>query len=330
MRIFFEGLCGRLLILLFILALLLAAFGYASPSYLTFANFQAFLRAMAINGIVALGLTFVIVTRRFDLSLAGVASLSAMTLGFVMAETNNLSLIIVAAISMGCLCGVVNGLLVGPGRLPDVVTTIAVGSIAYGLAFFYNGGSDYSKNFFTSGLVQVNIIRIAGLQLPVFILLLVAVISAYVLHASRWGQALYASGENPEAARFSGVSTPAMTVLAFAFCGAMVGVAMLLQIAGIGSARVTAGGQIMLPAYTSVYLGAALLGRVSIAASLVGVVVMTALLNGFTLLGFPYYVSDVVMSAVLILTITLFDRNVAARIGSMLRPHLRPNGAHHG
>ncbi len=299
------------------IALIALIFHAFQPVYVSKANFLALLRAMALNGIVAMGLTFVIVTRKFDLSLAGVASLSAMTLGFAMATTNSLEMTVLSALAIGLACGLISGAMVGYGRLPDVVTTIAVGSIAYGMAFAYNGGADYSKNFFSSGLVAMNFKTVLGVQMPVFIMIVTALACGYILHASRLGLALYATGENPVAARLSGVSTGRSHMLAFGICGMLVGLAMLLQVAGIGSSRVTAGGQILLPAYTSVYLGAALFGRPSIYSTLCGVVMMSMLLNGFTLLSVPYYYSDAVVSLILVLAIILFDPKFFERLAKL-------------
>lgn len=298
-------------VLLLVLAAIGIAFQTANDAYLTLANAKGMLRAMAVSGVVAIGLTFVIVVRKFDLSLPGVASLAAMTLGFTLAETNALVPTILACVGVGLACGAVNGLLIGRFGLPDVVTTIAVGSVAYGLAFVYNNGATYSQNFFSSGMVNINFKTVLGMQIPVFVLVAVSAAAFVILHLMRFGSAFYAVGENPVAARFSGISLPGVMVAAFGICGATVGVSMLLHVAAAGSSFVTAGGQILLPAYTAVYLGAALFGRPSVPATLAGALLMTMLLNGFTLLSVPYYYSDIVVSTVLIVAIVAFDPKVA-------------------
>lgn len=275
---------------------------------------------MAMNGIVAIGLTFVIVVRRFDLSLSGVGSLAAMTLGFVVGHTNEFYSMLLSAIGVGILFGLINGLLVGRARLPDVVTTIGVGSIAYALAFAYNGGSTYAQNFFTSGLINFSFETILGVQKPVFALILTTLVCGYLLHATRLGNALYATGENPVASQFSGLNISRYIMIAFAICGALVGFAMVLQVSGSGQSRISAGSQLMLPAYTSVYLGAALMGRPSVLATTFGVTIMTMLVNGFTLLSVPYYYSDAIVSLVLILAITLFDPAIFASIAKRFTP----------
>lgn len=305
----------RFLFLFGLICLIGLVFQSFTPVYLSSRNFMGMLRAMSTSGVVAIGLTFVIIIRKFDLSLAGIASLSAMTLGFIIANTNSLIAGMGAGVIIGLTLGCINGFLVGRFKLPDVVTTIAIGSIAYGGAFIYNGGGDFSRNFMSSGLVMMSFTTFLGIQIPIFIFLVTALLAMYFVHATRIGNALYASGENPIAAHFSGVSTSKAAVLAFGVCGALVGLAMALQVSGIGSSRVTAGGQILLPAYSAVYLGAALMGRPSIFATLSGVLIMTMLLNGFTLLSVPYYYSDAVVSLVLIVAITVFDPKILAVFG---------------
>ncbi|WP_299724891.1 ABC transporter permease [uncultured Tateyamaria sp.] len=309
----------RTFILIGLVAVIAVVFQSLTPNYLSLRNLGGMLSAMAISGIVAMGLTFVIVLRKFDLSLAGIASLSAMTLGFALFLYGNLWIAVVACIGVGVICGAINGALVGYGRLPDVVTTIAVGSIAYGMAFVYNGGADFSKNFFSSGIVAMNYTKVLGMKVPILLLLMTAIFTGFLLHMTRYGQAFYAAGENPVATRFSGISVNRMMIAGYALCGALVGLAMLIQISGIGSSRVTAGGQILLPAYTSVYLGAALLGRASIPATIAGSLVMTMLLNGFTLMSVPYYYSDAVVSLVLITAIVLFDPRILIYLKSPRR-----------
>lgn len=313
-----SPLSRRVLFLVVLVVLIGVTFQSQTDVYLSQRNFMGMLRAMSVSGIVAIGLTFVIIIRKFDLSLAGIASLAAMTLGFAVASTNSLYAGIASGVVIGLVFGCINGLLVGRFRLPDVVTTIAIGSIAYGCAFVYNGGGDFSRNFMSSGLVMMSFNTFLGIQIPIFIFLMVACLAMYLVHATRVGAALYATGENLLATYLSGVSTNRATMLAFAVCGALVGLAMALQVSGIGSSRVTAGGQIMLPAYSAVYLGAALLGRASVFATLAGVLIMTMLLNGFTLLQVPYYFSDAVVSLVLILAITVFDPRILARLSQSL------------
>jgi len=302
-----RPLLGRLAMFLLVVAIIALIFNSLSPNYLSHRNLLAILRQMSVNGLVAIGLTFVIVLRRFDLSLAGIASFCAMTLGFIMSEFNNLYLALFGAVAIGIACGAFSGVMIGRFNLPDVVTTIGVGSIAAGLAFIYSGGKNFSSNFLSSGILDINDGMLWFIPFPVVILSLAAIGAYVVLHMSRYGQSFYAVGENPVSARLSGVPVRLFVGLGFAICGALVGVAMILNVAAVGGSYVNTGNRVLLPSYTAVYLGAALFGTATIPATLAGALLMALLLNGFTLLAVPYYYSDAIVSLILIVAIAIFS-----------------------
>jgi ribose transport system permease protein len=306
----------RLLTFAVILLVIGGIFQLLAPVFLTSDNLHALFRHMAVQGIVAIGLTFVIVVRQFDLSLPGVASLGAMTLGFALSQDGNLLIAVAACAAVGLAVGLVNGIVVGGFRLPDVVATIAIGSIAYGLAFVYNGGSSYSDNFFTSGILDLNDGHVLGIDAPVVILVAIALVATLVLHLTRYGEGFYAAGENPRSAALSGIPVRAQLICAFSICGAMTSIAMLLDVSSAGAAYISTGSQVLMPAYTAVYVGAALFGTASIPATLAGVLMTATMLNGFTALTMPYYYSDLIVSAVLITAITVFDPRFVASLRS--------------
>ena len=315
----FRPVLGRIATLLLIIVAIAAVFQYFAPAYLSEKNVLTMLRQMSINGVAAIGLTFVIVLRRFDLSLAGVASLSAMTLGFLLAETANLYISLLGCIAMGTLCGVISGVLIGRFRLPDVITTIAIGSIAFGMAFVYSGGAQFGRNFFSTGMLDINDGTVSIIPLPFVIMAATAFVAYIILHMSRYGQSFYAVGENPRSARLSGVSLQFYLGAGFAICGALVDVAMILNVASVGATYVNTGNRILLPAYTAVYLGAAIFGTPTIIATLAGALLMAMLLNGFTILSIPYYYSDAALSVILITAIAVFSPQTLLWLNNSMR-----------
>ena len=162
-----------------------------------------------------------------------------------------------------------------------------------------------------SGILDLNDRKILGLDMPFAILMAAAIVGFVVLHASRFGRGFYATGENRTSARFSGIPTRTLIVAAFAICGMMACLSITLLVASSGAANVTAGNQLLMPAFAAVYLGAALFGRPSVGATLAGTLMMSTMLNGFTLLAIPYYYSDAIVSTVLIAAIALFDPRVS-------------------
>jgi len=301
---------GRLIIFILAFALIAFVFSAVNPSYLSGTNIRALFRHMSVQGLTALGLTFVIVVRRNDLSFPGVASFGAMTMGWLIAVNCPLWLAVTGGIMAGMLFGLFNGLAITCFRLPDIVTTIATGGVAGGFSYFYSNGTSISQNFFMSGILDFNDAHILGMDAPFVILFIMAVLCFFLLHASKFGYCLYATGENPTVAFFSGISLNACILMAFALCGSLACMATTLLVASSGAANVTVGVQLLMPAYAAVYLGAALFGRPSILASLAGAALMSSMLNGFTLLAVPYYYSDAIVAVVLIMTIALFDPKI--------------------
>lgn len=300
-------------------AAIVAIFTAIEPRYASYRNFTAVTRHMAANGLAALGLTFVVVVRRFDLSFPGIASFAAMTIGFMIAGGYGLWLAIVTGLVAGILVGFVNGIAVSYARLPDIITTIATGSIAGGAAFLFTGGRTIFQNFMTSGIIDLNDTRLFGVNASVYFLLAVYALAFVVLHRSRFGTAFYAGGENATSAFFSGIRIKLYVMTAFAICAATSVLAVVLMLAESGTADTYKGANLLMPAYAGVYLGAALIGGASIPATLAGTLLITVLLDGFSLLGVPYYYSDGVVSTILLTGVILFDdrfrRSVAAAVG---------------
>lgn len=301
-----------------ILAVIAALFYLQNPAFLSTGNFRALMRHMSVNGLAALGLTFVIVVRHYDLSFPGVASFAAMTLGWLIAIGMPVGVAFGGGLVAGLAFGLFNGVAIGRFGLPDIVTTIATGGLAVGFSYFYSGGTSISRNFFMSGLLDINDGQFLGLDRPFAILLGVAILAFVVLHCTRFGRGFYATGVNPTSALYSGVPVRAMIVAAFTICGVCAALSITLLIASSGAANVTAGGQLLMPAFAAVFLGAALFGRPSILATMAGTLLMSTMLNGFTLLAIPYYYSDAIVSTVLILAISTFDPRVFGTLRFLL------------
>lgn len=308
-----------------IVAIIAGLFWAQNPAFLSSGNIRALLRHMSANGVVALGLTFVIVVRHFDLSFPGVASFSAMTMGWLIASGQPLYLAIGGGLATGLAFGLFNGIAVARFKLPDIVTTIATGGLAIGFSYFYSNGTSISSNFFMSGLLDINDGRFFGLDRPFAILLGTALCGMLILNATCFGRAFYATGENPTSAWFSGVPVTATTIAAFALCGLCASLAVVLLVASSGAANVSAGTQLLMPAFAAVYLGAALFGRPSVLATLAGTLLMSLMLNGFTLLAIPYYYSDAIVSTVLIATITAFNPRISVALGDLFVMRARAN-----
>jgi ribose/xylose/arabinose/galactoside ABC-type transport system permease subunit len=299
---------GRLIAFAALVMAVALGFYLAEPRFLSAQNISAVTRHMAANGLAALGLTLVVIVRKFDLSFAGTACFAAMTIGFVIAGGHGLWLAILSGLFVAALVGLVNGFAVSYMRLPDIVTTIATGSIAGGLAFVYSKGRTIFQNFMGSGILDLNDARIVGFSLSFVFLIALYFIAWTIMHRTRFGAGFYATGENPVAAYYSGVPIRLYTMLAFVICALTSVLAVLLILAESGTADTNEGANLMMPAYAGVFLGAALMGRTSVLATLSGTFLITMLLDGFSLLGIPFYYSDGVVSFILLAGVITFDQ----------------------
>lgn len=325
-----PGWLARGLGFLLLVALVAMAFTLIEPRYMSPANLAGIARHMAANGLAALGLTFVVIVRRFDLSIAGVAAFAAMTMGACIAAGIPLWGAVAAGLAAGAVIGAVSGIAISRFGMPDIVTTIAVGSICGGMAFLYTGGRSIFQNFFTSGIIDLNDARILGLNLSLWILLAIYAVAWFVMHRTRTGQAFYATGENPVAAHYSGIDVRGFVVLAYVLCAICTVMAVLLILAESGNAETNKGANLMMPAYAGVFLGAALMAGTSVLASIAGIALITMLLDGFALLGVPYYYSDGVVSLILLLGVLAFSETIRDRVTEMLVMFRRPPGNKEG
>jgi len=297
----------RVLAFVSLLGAVVVLFSGVSPNFATTANLTTILRHMSATELAALGLTFVVVVRKSDLSFPGIASLGAMTAGWLVAQELNLFVALFAGIGIGVIFGAISGAAVGFMRLPDVISTIAIGSISLSLSYLYSGGATISDNFMSAGMTDINDRSVAFLDAPVFLMLVMNIAAWLVLHRSRFGRGFYATGENPRSAFFSGIRTRMYLLGAFVASGGLSCMAGILHSAEAGQADVNAGSGFLLPAYASVYLGAALFGRASVPATFASAVLISMTLNGFTVVNIPYYYCDGIISAILLMSISLFE-----------------------
>ena len=308
-----------------------AALAVAEPRFVSTPSLNGIARHMAANGMAALGLTFVVIVRKFDLSIAGVAAFTGMSMGAVIAAGAPLWLAVLAGIAVGGGIGLISGTAISRFGLPDIVTTIAVGSVCAGMAFLYTGGRSIFQNFFQVGITDLNDARFLGLGVSLWVLLGFYGLAWFVMHRTRTGMAFYATGENPVAARFSGIATQRYVTLAYVFCAICTTLAVLLILAESGNAETNKGAKLMMPAYAGVFLGAAILGGTSVLATFGGILMITMLLDGFALMGVPYYYSDGVVSLILLAGVLTFSEPVRHLVDSLALWRLRrPHSAGEG
>jgi rhamnose transport system permease protein len=292
--------------LLGLLALVVLANSFASPYFLDPYNLADSTFNFSEKAIIALPMALLILCREIDLSVAATIALASVAMGFANQAGADPWMLVVVGLAVGGLAGVGNGLIVTRFGIPSIVVTIGTMSLFRGVAYVVLGDKAFTG--YPRSLSWLGQGYIGGLIPVEFVLFLVlAVVFALVLHGTVWGRRLYAIGNNPVAARFSGVDVDRYRLVLFTVTGLLAGLAAVLLTTRIGSTRPNIAMGWELDAVTMVVLGGvAIQGGVG---SIVGVVLAVFVLGmatfGMALLNVPGIVMTIFVGLLLILSLAL-------------------------
>jgi len=289
-----------------------------SPVFLTVANLLNVMTQMASIGLLALGVTIIIITRGIDLSSGSVLAVAAVvsastaqTLDWGMRMYPNLPELpvivpILVALGVGALCGLINGALIAYTGIPPFIATLGMMIIARGAALLYSDGRPISSLIDSYQWIGQG--NIAGIPVPVVIFLVMALFTYVLLNYTRFGKYAYAIGGNETAAYVSGINVTKYKILVYVYAGLLAGIAALILTARINSGQPGLGNMYELDA-----IAAATVGGVShaggigtIQGTIVGTMIMGVLQNGLDLLNVSAYWQQVVKGLVIVVAV-IFD-----------------------
>lgn len=316
-RVVFSDTFKPIAIFLMMIVLMFILFGLFEydKGFLSTRNIRMLFTHMSISAIAALGLTYVVAVGHFDMSFYLVGCLAAMTTSWfnktdLMMNSFMLGNIhafvipaVLAGIAVGCLWGLVSGIAVGVFKLDDMVTTIGTGFMAFGMAYFYTKGSFIYDNFLTSGITQINDAKWFSIPFPIILMAGLYFISYLFLNRSKHGRCFYATGSNKVAAIFSGVKVKHYIIIAFVVCSGFTSLAAIMTTAAQGVGSVKASLNFLMPAYAAVYIGIAVFKKPTVIGTFFGALFSAIMLNGFTLMALPFYLSDLIIATAMIIAI---------------------------
>ncbi|GAB1583758.1 ABC transporter permease [Phyllobacterium phragmitis] len=295
---------------IFIAFLLLALVLSVSNEYfLTAGNISNVLLQTSINGILAIGMTFVILTRGIDLSvgsvvaLAGIVSASFATTSStagVPGAPYSAFIALPIGLLVGIACGSIVGIIVSRFAVPAFVATLGMLSAARGMTLLYGGGRPVPA--LTPEFRWIGTGNILGIPMPVVLLAIVFLVSWWVLNRTRFGRYIYAAGGNPHAAVTSGINVSRLRLLVYIISGGLAGLAGMLLSARTGSALPQAGISYELDAIAAVVIGGTSLsgGVGRITGTLVGALIIGVMNNGLDLMGVQSYYQQVLKGALIV------------------------------
>lgn len=296
----------RWLPLVGVLLALLVVFRLWVPRFLSADNLIDLVQQVSVNAILAFGMTLVILSGGIDLSVGAVLALVGTATTYVMVE-QGLGLPIWAAMFAGfavaAAFGLFHGLCASRTRIPPFVVTLATMQIARGCALRFNEGRPLSIPDEYAPFLNLGVGRAAGVPMPVLIMLGVFLACTYLLHATRFGQHLYAIGGNREAARFAGIPVARVETAVYLICALLAGLAGMVHTAQLYSAAPASGQGYELNAIAAAVVGGASFsgGRGAMPGTLLGAVIIGILDKGLNQAGvhfsFQYMVKGVVILA---------------------------------
>ena len=291
---------------------LFVVFSIASPNFRTFDNFVGILLATAVNGVLALGVTFVIITAGIDLSVGTVMTFSAVMTGvFITFWKLPIPIGVVGGLAAGALCGLINGLLISKMKIPPFIATLGMLYVTKGLSLvisgikpiYFNDTPAYREIAMGSILGSI----IPGLDIPNAVLILfgAAIVAGLILTKTVLGRYDFAIGSNEEATRLSGVNVDAWKTAIYTLCGTFAGLGGVLMASRLNSAQPALGAGYELDAIAAVVIGGTTLsgGDGTILGTIIGAFIISTLANGLRILSVPQEWQMVVTGAIVILAV---------------------------
>ncbi|WP_286170210.1 ribose ABC transporter permease [Halocella sp. SP3-1] len=280
-------------------------------------NLINILRQISINAIIATGMTFVIITAGIDLSVGSIVALAAVISTSIfhsgIALPVFLLIIIVVIVSMiiGSIAGGISGFSIVKFNVPPFISTLAMMTIARGLAFLYTNGRPVwglpkEFNFLGRGYVLKSLIG-EVFPVPVLIMIIIMIIANIVLQHTKFGRYVYAIGDNEEAARLSGIKIKKIKLLVYVINGMLAALAGILLASRLASGQPNAGQSYELNAIAAVVIGGTSLmgGEGTIKGTFIGALIMGVLNNGLNLVGVGSYMQQVILGMVILMAVLL-------------------------
>ncbi len=284
---------------------------FMSDRFLTLNNLFNVFRQTSINAIIAVGMTFVILTSGIDLSVGSVLAFSSAVAAYMLANGYNIFLVIIVALGIGLLAGTINGLFIAKGGLQPFIATLAMMQLLRGATLVFTDGrpigvptKEVSPIFSFIGRGNV-----MGVHVPILIAVIIFIITYFILNYTKFGRYIYALGGNEESAKLSGINTHKVKISTYAISGIMSAIVGLIVLSRLSSAQPTAGESYEMDAIAAVVLGGTSMsgGQGSIVGTLVGALIIGILNNALNLMDVQSYY-QMIAKAVVIIVAVLLDR----------------------
>jgi len=291
--------------ILFVLIAICVFLSIATPNFLTEKNIMNVARQFSVIAIIAVGMTYVIVTAGIDLSVGSIVAFSGCMTAMALVNGWSIPVSIAVGIVLGTLVGLLNGFLIVKVNLAPFIATLGTMGIARGLVLAFTKG--YPIQPFPEEFEVIGRGFIGPLPIPVVIMLVIVICGHLLLSRTTLGRYIYYVGSNPTAARLSGLKVGRVLVFAYTAAGFLSGLASVVLISRLTSAQSNMGQGWELDAIAAVVIGGTSLsgGEGSVIGSLIGAALMGVIRNALILLGVNVYWQSVVIGVVIVLAVAI-------------------------
>ena len=292
------------------LIILMAVITIINSNFLTANNLLNLLLQVTSNALIAFGMTFVILTGGIDLSVGSILALSSALTAGLLGSGMPVTLAILISLILGCILGMMNGLLISYGKLAPFIVTLATMTIFRGATLVYTNGNPITKGLSDTFLFQfLGQGYIVGIPFPVIIMFIVFIVLYVLLHKTAFGKSVYAIGGNEKAAYISGVKLNKVKIIIYSISGIMASISGLIITSRLSSAQPTAGASYEMDAIAAVVLGGTSLsgGKGRILGTLIGALIIGVLNNGLNIISVSAFWQQVVKGVVILIAV-LIDR----------------------
>lgn len=281
-------------------------FSLAAENFLSAGNLLTVLKQISYLTILAVGFSFALTTSELDLSFANVCSLATVVTGGLIHYNHPIWMAILGGLLTGGAAGLLNGLVVTRLKVPSLIATLGMASIANGAAFWITEGVAYVGRW-PRAFVLLGRGQVLGLPILAVWMILVSAVALFVMKQTRLGIHMVFTGEADEAARLGGIPVKRIKVLGLSLSGLLAGFTAVLLAASLSSAAPTSAGDFMLTTMAAVLLGMTMIepGRPNILGSFIGALTIGILSNGLVLIGAPYYAQDIVLGIIIVASVSL-------------------------
>jgi len=295
------------------LVVLIGIVGVLSPSFFTVANLLNVLRQTSINGVIAAGMTFVILTGGIDLSVGSILGFSGAVAASCLASGQSMLVTIVLTLVIGSGVGLLNGIIIAKGKLQPFIVTLATMTILRGATLVFTDGKPISLGTGTSAIAfsKIGGGTILGIPTPVVIMIFAFAICYYILTQTKMGRYTYALGGNEEATRLSGLNADRIKMFVYTISGLLASVAAIIITSRLFSAQPNAGDGYELDAIAAVVLGGTKLagGKGKITGTIIGALIIGVLSNALNLLNVSSYFQMIAKGVVILIAVLLDRKN---------------------